>query len=103
MIGARTSTTAQEIECVAALEDKQGNSRVLRGRKKAPMAFLVVAYILNPTSGCEPVRFIEGSSGQQPMPHALGSPSSAHGATMRTAKETARGLLLPISVASENL
>jgi len=32
------------------------------------MAFLLVAYILDPTSSYEPVRFVEGSSGQQPMP-----------------------------------
>ena len=66
------------------------------------MAFLVVAYILNPTSCCEPVRFIEGSSGQQPKPMLSVAASSTHGATMSTAKETARGLLLSISVESEN-
>jgi len=44
MIGARPSTAAQGIDCVAALTSKAIKS-ALRGRKKAPMAFPVGVYI----------------------------------------------------------
>ena len=89
IIGARPSTAAQGIEWVAAFwKTSKASKSALRGRKKAPMAFLVgrTPYpILRPVaSQC---RFIEGSSGQQPMRLLSVAAWSTHGAAIKRVRE----------------